>query len=56
MKELFKRFKLWFTRGKHCRCCCLFCEYFDCCYAANAIEHDWIDAKWERVFDDNGQK
>lgn len=30
--SLFSRIRLWFTGGKHCRYCCLFCGYARECY------------------------
>lgn len=36
---MIQRLKYWiFQRGKHCRRCCLFCEYYDLC--RNEVTHE----------------
>lgn len=31
VKELWNRLCLWFEKDKHCRHCCLLCEYYKMC-------------------------
>ncbi len=36
---MMQRLKYWlFQRGKHCRSCCLWCEYYDLC--KNEVTHE----------------
>ena len=46
---MIQRLKYWiFQRGKHCRCCCLFCEYYDLC--RNEVAHEKTEKKKYREF------
>lgn len=37
------RLKLWLTKGRQCKSCCLFCKWFDTCFNAYGVEFGWRD-------------